>query len=337
VTGVYLDESGETKTATVVVPEDQLSLAIGKDGQNARLAAKLTGWRIDIKSAVEAALEAMAKASASQAIKARVVDRPEVFALASSILEERHDGTELSQGELQLLSEMIELVGQAALGVAREERQAEQAVRAARAARMASEDVDLLAEAEAILAETVSEEGRVDATELFGDFLLDSEVTGLASEAEVADEDVISAAAAMIDEVPQVEFEVVEADDMTDLLDIAAGMIDADDSVEEAVLDQPVEAEVETKVEDKESAVESLPSIIETAVEQPKKEKKRLKPVFVDEEAAVDDTDASKRRTDTKSKSRTLEYDENLGQVVARRHRKRSNRKDDWGNLYDDE
>jgi N utilization substance protein A len=42
-----------TKTATVFVPRNQLSLAIGKDGQNARLAAKLTGWRIDIKPAPE--------------------------------------------------------------------------------------------------------------------------------------------------------------------------------------------------------------------------------------------------------------------------------------------
>ena len=40
----------ETHTAIVTVPEDQLSLAIGKEGQNARLAARLTGWRIDIKS-----------------------------------------------------------------------------------------------------------------------------------------------------------------------------------------------------------------------------------------------------------------------------------------------
>lgn len=39
-----------TKTARVVVPDNQLSLAIGREGQNARLAAKLTGWRIDIKS-----------------------------------------------------------------------------------------------------------------------------------------------------------------------------------------------------------------------------------------------------------------------------------------------
>jgi len=50
------------KTAAVVVPDDQLSLAIGRKGQNARLAAKLTGWRIDIESASEAALEEMRKA-----------------------------------------------------------------------------------------------------------------------------------------------------------------------------------------------------------------------------------------------------------------------------------
>jgi N utilization substance protein A len=36
--------------ALVIVPDDQLSLAIGKDGQNVRLAAKLTGWKIDVKS-----------------------------------------------------------------------------------------------------------------------------------------------------------------------------------------------------------------------------------------------------------------------------------------------
>src|ERR687892_742859 len=43
----------EEKQATVIVPDDQLSLAIGRDGQNARLAAKLTGWRVDIKSETE--------------------------------------------------------------------------------------------------------------------------------------------------------------------------------------------------------------------------------------------------------------------------------------------
>jgi N utilization substance protein A len=56
---VDIDEGG--RTATVVVDDKQLSLAIGKEGQNARLAAKLTGWRIDIKSATMAALEPASK------------------------------------------------------------------------------------------------------------------------------------------------------------------------------------------------------------------------------------------------------------------------------------
>ncbi|MBX5468276.1 MAG: transcription termination/antitermination protein NusA [Thermoleophilaceae bacterium] len=47
----------ENKQATVIVPDDQLSLAIGKEGQNARLAARLTGWRVDIRSETEFARE----------------------------------------------------------------------------------------------------------------------------------------------------------------------------------------------------------------------------------------------------------------------------------------
>ena len=50
---------GEGKTATVIVPDRQLSLAIGKEGQNARLAAKLTGWRIDIVNQTDAAERAL--------------------------------------------------------------------------------------------------------------------------------------------------------------------------------------------------------------------------------------------------------------------------------------
>ena len=47
----------EASQATVIVPDDQLSLAIGREGQNARLAARLTGWRIDIRSETEFAAE----------------------------------------------------------------------------------------------------------------------------------------------------------------------------------------------------------------------------------------------------------------------------------------
>jgi N utilization substance protein A len=62
---VRIDES--TGTAMVIVPDYQLSLAIGKEGQNARLAARLTGWRIDIKSETQVADEARVATAAAAA------------------------------------------------------------------------------------------------------------------------------------------------------------------------------------------------------------------------------------------------------------------------------
>jgi type IV secretory pathway VirB10-like protein len=74
VVSVDIDEA--EKSAVVVVPDGQLSLAIGKEGQNARLAAKLTGWKIDIKSQsiAEAEKKTMVKeappvAAAEEAVK----------------------------------------------------------------------------------------------------------------------------------------------------------------------------------------------------------------------------------------------------------------------------
>lgn len=68
--GAELTEDDEVgKTATVIVPDKELSLAIGREGQNARLAAKLTGWRIDIIGATEAAERAVRRAE-QEAIRA---------------------------------------------------------------------------------------------------------------------------------------------------------------------------------------------------------------------------------------------------------------------------
>ncbi|MEX1047184.1 MAG: transcription termination factor NusA [Actinomycetota bacterium] len=74
---VRIDE--ETQTALVIVPDYQLSLAIGKEGQNARLAARLTGWRIDIKSETQFAEEQRAsKAAAADAAAPQAeADEPE--------------------------------------------------------------------------------------------------------------------------------------------------------------------------------------------------------------------------------------------------------------------
>ena len=58
-----------TRTARVTVPDFQLSLAIGREGQNARLAARLTGWRIDIRPDTEAGSEAAAVSAAPTATR----------------------------------------------------------------------------------------------------------------------------------------------------------------------------------------------------------------------------------------------------------------------------
>ncbi len=71
----------EEKVATVIVPDKQLSLAIGKEGQNARLAAKLTGWRIDIKSVSAIEMErAVPQEIEEEAISPEVVEEEPVEA-----------------------------------------------------------------------------------------------------------------------------------------------------------------------------------------------------------------------------------------------------------------
>ncbi|MBX3005295.1 MAG: transcription termination/antitermination protein NusA [Anaerolineales bacterium] len=110
VTGVYLEELGGGKTATVVVPEDQLSLAIGRDGQNARLAAKLTAWRIDIKSLPEAAADALAKAQADASFLEQNPEWGEQLPLVEVALAKKAEGRPLTPEEYSLLGRFVDRI-----------------------------------------------------------------------------------------------------------------------------------------------------------------------------------------------------------------------------------
>ncbi len=77
----------ENETATAVVPDRQLSLAIGKEGQNARLAAKLTGWKVDIKSNVEADTAPRPQVAAAPAVAEEPAVAPEDIALPAQVEE----------------------------------------------------------------------------------------------------------------------------------------------------------------------------------------------------------------------------------------------------------
>ena len=127
VSGVYLAESDEEgNTATVVVPEDQLSLAIGRDGQNARLAAKLTGWRIDIKSQVEAAEDALRKLHVNPAYQEMADREAETMDKVAIMLEKKAEGRPLPPEDYDTMAKFIDRVEKRVEKKRREEDREEQ-------------------------------------------------------------------------------------------------------------------------------------------------------------------------------------------------------------------
>jgi len=178
--------SFEEKKLTVTVPEDQLSLAIGKKGQNVRLAAKLVGWHIDIRSAEEAARAAAAQLEAVMAGgEATLTDIRESLALDQITAERLKDRgietieqlTTITVDELveaidvsfdqanEILERSHRLLAQKHAREAREAREAEDA--AARAAEAGTEVEAEIGEA----AQVVSDAAEAAADEAVGELL----------------------------------------------------------------------------------------------------------------------------------------------------------------------
>jgi N utilization substance protein A len=106
VNGVYLRETIEgQRNALVVVPEDQLSLAIGRDGQNARLAAKLTGWRIDIKSLPESISDWLFALQNNEELKAIAKEEKAAIAQAEEIMVRKSEGRVITLEEYEVLAQ----------------------------------------------------------------------------------------------------------------------------------------------------------------------------------------------------------------------------------------
>ncbi|RME07387.1 MAG: transcription termination/antitermination protein NusA [Anaerolineae bacterium] len=110
VLSVFLENIDGTRTATVIVPEDQLSLAIGRDGQNARLTAKLTGWRIDIKSLIEATSELLFKLKNDPDYAEYYEQEKEYLPQIEAIMRKKIDGRPILPEEYQELHSLIERV-----------------------------------------------------------------------------------------------------------------------------------------------------------------------------------------------------------------------------------
>jgi len=103
------EEPVEGRTASVVVPDDQLSLAIGKAGQNARLAAKLTGWRIDIQGVTEAAEWALKQVNEDPEVLPALGQAAEVLPMVAAALRHHNEeGMPYNAEELVAMRQTIE-------------------------------------------------------------------------------------------------------------------------------------------------------------------------------------------------------------------------------------
>ncbi len=146
-----VDVEPATLSATAVVPDRQLSLAIGKEGQNARLAAKLTGWRVDIKSDAEAVEPAPAPAPAP------VLDAVEAVAAVAAVpAEPAVDGEQPAEGPapevLEVAAELVEVAE------ATEQIAAEQGPTEAEPEPVAADEPEVKVPVEAELAEALFEQ-----------------------------------------------------------------------------------------------------------------------------------------------------------------------------------
>lgn len=355
VSGVYLDEDLERgKTAVVVVPEDQLSLAIGRSGVNARLGAKLTGWRIDIKSLPEAAAESLRILATDDMFAELAKAESDSIEQIETILTKKAENRPIPPEEYKILTQFVDRVQGSVAGerdsARKQIREKLELIRASipltaydtalSEIDLSSRVLNLLTEARFDNAGKVMEQLELDEDKILG-------LQGVGPKAmvelrtslqeyefpEVEEVEVVDEAA--IEElepgeaVPEDEAEsVVEGEEGVDAEEAVA----PEEDIEEVALEVSGELEVEGAVDlEKVTEEAEAPADIATVFGEVAEELG----IAVDEEA-VDDIvivedempSAAERSEKAKKKRRIVEFDPESGETVVRRRRKRG--EDKW-------
>jgi len=361
VTGVYLNEQLKgAKTATVVVPEDQLSLAIGRDGQNARLAAKLTAWRIDIKSLPEATADAIYKLQSDPEYADIATQESQIVEQVSAVLAKKAEGRPVMPEEYQVLSQFVDRVERGLIRQRQKERQAEEERQRVILAQIPEGAYKIPLEELGISPRITSVLGGAGYTTV-GDLMLQiqldsDEILGLSGIGPKAMADIEKALAEVKFEpeeaaLPEAEVIVTEGE-VAEVEALAAeeapeGIVSVEEAVEVIepaveVIEAPVEAEViETVAEE----IIEEPEVIEVEVSEeevkaPEEEPSSLEELFAlrpdvleyvgpveDEEDEEEDADRKKKKKKKKKYVET-EFDPDRNVVVYKKKRKRG---DDWG------
>jgi len=376
VSHVFLEESiNDGKTAVVIVPDDQLSLAIGREGQNARLAAKLTGWRIDIKSLTEAARDSMGNLD-HPAADPGLVQNTQMLEQIEQILAKKDAGRPITSEDYRMLDFVV---GGIEGKIIAERAAAHEEVRKVRADAHRS-----VPEAEwAVPLDTLDLPGRTHNLLLdndidtvgnvlfhlalgddvflafrgFGEGALDTlkeyvanyqaKQAAAAPEQDEVVETAVSTEAEPITETA-VAVEVVDEAEAAPVVKEAEAVVDemvgeasADEAVqvaaETAVTPEP-EAEEPEEVPEPISALDDLSKSLVEPEEKPKPTREKKKPSVVIVRPTDEDTDKDEEEEKRKSKrGKQLIFNEDAGEVVVKRKRKGSRSRPVWEEFDIDE
>jgi N utilization substance protein A len=315
------------KTATVVVQEDQLSLAIGRDGQNARLAAKLTGWRIDIKSLTEAAGDAIVKVQQDPEMAAIAEAEHDRIATIEEILTKKSQGRPLTPEEFLSLIQFVDRVERhtveqkKATAAAEEERLS--TARAGIPEAAFSQDIETLGLPDHVYTILTEAEHRTIGDLMMAMKLNPDSVLSLAGIGPKAMQAIEAALSKVNFPEPGTPAEIVAEE--------IPAEVPAETQVE-VIAEVPTEAAVQPSEELK----ETVPAT-EEPVEQDEKEFEKifsLQNVLSTPPTATDDAseERGKKKDKKVKKGRELEYDEKRGEVVARKKHKRGDEdlSEDW-------
>ncbi len=317
VSGVYLSE--EERTATVVVGEDQLSLAIGRDGQNARLAAKLTSWRIDIKSLTEAAGDALTKLKSDEELQAMLNTAVEAVPQVEEVLAKKAEGRPITPEEFHVLEQFVDRVERRMILAKEEASRVEDerlaAIRADIPAVAFSMPLSDATEIKEHVFNILTEAGYETIGQLMFDLKTDqNKVLGLAGIGAKAIQNIEESLAALTFPEPAPAPEVEESAP-------AAEVVVESAPVEEMLPDEkPAEKKKEPKrvLEEPEEDGEVSKDGVNLD------ELFSIKPeMFQSAAGTEEDSDDKKKGKKGKKKGVALEFDEDLGEVVSRKKHKR--------------
>ena len=346
VNGVYLDDDpGSGRTAVVVVPDDQLSLAIGREGQNARLAAKLTGWRIDIKSVSEAVQDAL-NSMHVEPLSELVNTQADLLSEVARIMEKKAASRTVMPEEYSTLGKFADVAERRLLAQRQARRQARQAEITAVKSTLPAGAFQLPVEALDLPEEIIEAlQPLENVGEIMWRFLIDE--GSLHQMLNKLPEDSIARLQSALDRV--VIPEVMEAE-----LEDHIPATEAPEAVDEAAPQEEAEIVAEAaeavEVEEAPGAFgDEVPEVlpVEDQPAAPEKPKTRERETVFEEEDEFEDEDAdalldedsrdeSRKKKKDRQKRRQLVYDEKLGEVVARRRRKgRRGNRDDWDDFLD--